>query len=127
MLFIELYSASYKTSSGQIEGWILRFFSVESVADLQEKFDQGDTTWDFELDDDYVDMEDRDDLDWYDQSFSGAATWFVADPAGMDDMPAFEIIDALISGEKTAPTAVTDALADCNGCFTQKEGYPAVW
>ena len=127
MLFVELYTSGYKTSAGNLDGWELRFFIAESKAAVNDKFQDGDYVDSWPLDDEYDDIDDREDLEWWDQQGAGSGTWFIADADGTADVPFSGIIDAFLSGQKIVPSPVKDALTASSGCFRALDSGPWAW
>ena len=124
-LWVEKYAQSYKSSKGRIDGWEVRFYLVDSVAQLQDLQDNGDYTDAWCLDDDYCDLDEREDLDWWDTSASGPpVTWYVGDASGFDDLECPDLLSSVMEGKRPMFEDLKQAIVACEGCFEELDGKP---
>ncbi len=124
-LWVEKYAQNYKTSDGSIEGWEVRFYLADSVAELLEKEDNADFTESWCLDEDFGDMDEREDLEWWDTHSSGPpVTWYIADPSGFDDVECPELLSAVINGTRFVPEELKKAIVARDGSFEELDGKP---
>jgi len=101
-VIVEKYDELFKSSIGRISGWTIRWMRVDGFLRARERIENGE--WDewHDLDEDYQDLEAREDLEWSEGIVSGESTWYIEDPDGSTSLPFVEFALRPMTDEERA-------------------------